>query len=407
VDLQTDQAGSAEPLTAAPGPVPAGETALAGDPRPAFEPRHAARPAAASRLYILDLLRFVAAMSVLGYHVLVDNDGSWGVSASHLFTYELTYVFSYGWMGVDFFFIISGFVICMSSWGRSLSAFVTSRVTRLMPAYVFAVLFTTAVLTIWPLSNDRPGPQKVLVNLTMLEGFVNVTYIDVVYWTLFVELQFYILFCLVVYRGLTYRRVVIFALGWLLAGLFAKFSGVSALATLVDAQFAPYFVAGIVLYLIHRFGPNLLLWATLAVCVVLMTPSLQARFSEQSTAISFAVAGALLVAFVGVMVAVALGWFSWVRWRGLTTVGALTYPVYLLHRELTRGIQRHYHDALPAWTLLGLEVFGVLLLAYLVHRLVETPLSRQLKRWLKASFAQIRADRSRVDPALDKSAGLN
>jgi peptidoglycan/LPS O-acetylase OafA/YrhL len=239
----------------------------------------------------------------------------------------------------------------------------------------------------------------VLVNLTLLEGFVHVDYIDVVYWTLFVELQFYLLFCVVVYRGLTYRRVVFFAIGWLLAALVATYSGVGPVITLVNAQFAPYFVAGIVLYLMHRFGPNLVLWATLAISLLLMTPSLQARFDQQHGALSFAVAEALLIAFVAVMAGVALGWFSWVRWRGFSTIGALTYPVYLLHRELTRGIQRHYHDALPPWVLLGLEVIGVLLLAYLVHRFVETPLARQLRQRLKASFAQIRVDRPRVDPA--------
>jgi peptidoglycan/LPS O-acetylase OafA/YrhL len=385
VDLQT------EPVTIVPAPRRGLEAA----------PSSQARPAAPGRLYILDLLRFLAAMSVFGFHVLVDNDGSWGAKTSDLFTYKLTYVFSYGWMGVDAFFIISGFVICMSSWGRSLSAFVTSRVTRLMPAYVFAVLFTSALLSIWPLWNGRPGPEKIVVNLTMLEGFVHVDYIDVVYWTLFVELQFYLVFCLVVYRGLTYRRVVSFAIGWLLVALVAKYSGVNPLITVVNAQFAPYFVAGIVLYLIHRFGPNLLLWATLAVSVVLMTPSLQARFNQQHTQITFAVAEALLIAFVALMAAVALGWFSWVRWRGFATIGALTYPVYLLHRELTRGIQRHYHAAMAPWLLLGLEVVGILALAYLVHRFVETPLARQLRRRLAASFAQIRANHPRVDSAAE------
>ena len=130
----------------------------------------------------------------------------------------------------------------------------------------------------------------------------------------------------------------------------------------------------------------------------LMTPSLQGRFDQQQTHISFALAEAL-VAFVVLMAGVALGWFSWVRWRGFTTIGALTYPVYLLHRELTRGIQRHYHDAMPAWALLGLEVVGILLLAYFVHRLVETPLASQLRRRLKDNFAQIRAYRPRVEPA--------
>jgi peptidoglycan/LPS O-acetylase OafA/YrhL len=404
VDLQTDSTITAT-TGVSPAPTPnggLGPAPIEAQGHPSATPARPVARRSTDRLYILDLLRFLAAMSVFGYHVLDDTDGSWGTDRiSDLFTYKLTYVFNYGWMGVDFFFIISGFVICMSSWGRPLSSFVTSRITRLMPAYVFAVLFTTALLYVWPLWNGSPGPQKVLVNLTMLEGFVNVDYVDVVYWTLFVELQFYLIFCLVVYRGLTYRRVVAFAAGWLVLALVARYSGAPPLANLVNAQFAPYFVAGIVLYLMHRFGPNLLLWALLVVSVILTSPSLQARFNQQHPPISFAVAQGLLYAFVAVMVAVALGWFSWVRWRGFATIGALTYPVYLLHRELTRGIQRHYHDALSPWALLSLEVVGVLLLAYLVHRFVETPVARQLRQRLKASFAQIRAARPRVEAATD------
>jgi peptidoglycan/LPS O-acetylase OafA/YrhL len=39
-----------------------------------------------------------------------------------------------GWTGVYLFFLISGFVICMSAWGRSVGQFAASRITRLFPA---------------------------------------------------------------------------------------------------------------------------------------------------------------------------------------------------------------------------------------------------------------------------------
>src|SRR6188474_872611 len=90
-------------------------------------------PPRGNRLYILDLLRFCAAVAVLCYHVFVDNRGAWGTEAGQLFGDTIVRVSRYGWMGVEFFFVISGFVICMSCWGRSVADFFTSRVTRLVP----------------------------------------------------------------------------------------------------------------------------------------------------------------------------------------------------------------------------------------------------------------------------------
>lgn len=46
--------------------------------------------------------------------------------------------------------MVSGFVICMSAWGRSVGDFAVSRVSRLFPAYWAAVAFTTLVLFNWP-----------------------------------------------------------------------------------------------------------------------------------------------------------------------------------------------------------------------------------------------------------------
>ncbi|GAA2701071.1 acyltransferase [Micromonospora olivasterospora] len=347
------------------------------------------------RLYVLDLLRFFAAISVLGFHVFVDNDnrGAWGAGVEEIFGGALVTVFRYGWMGVEFFFVISGFVICMSCWGRSVTDFAVSRVTRLMPAYVFAVLVTSAALTLWPLETGRPQPSHVLINATMLQTFVGITNIDSVYWTLFIELKFYLLFAIVVWFGLTYRRVVLFCALWMVAALYAEHSQLRPLIQFVESGFAPYFVAGIALYLIHRFGPNLVLWGILGTSMVIGLITLGRRVAGQNAerpVISFEVALPIMFLFYGLMIAVALGWFSWVKWRGLTVIGALTYPVYLMHMQLSRIAVDRLHDTVSPWVLLAGVVTGVLLLAYLTHRFVEKPVARVLRQKLREGFAQIR-----------------
>jgi peptidoglycan/LPS O-acetylase OafA/YrhL len=104
------------------------------------------------------------------------------------------------------------------------------------------------------------------------------------------------------------------------------------------------------------------------------------------------------------MTAVALGWLSWLRWRGLMVLGALTYPLYLMHAQLSRVIIFHFHRSVQPVLLLCLLVVGVLVLAYLVHRLVERPVARYLRNGLRSSFARIRAA-DLTDPPVRRRSG--
>ena len=363
------------------------------DVQPAEEPPAAVSPppeGGAHRLYILDLLRFAAAMAIIGYHFIPSHEEAWGEDVAAFGT-ALKAVLQYAWLGVEAFFVISGFVICMSSWGRSPSRFFISRVSRLMPAYMFAVLLTAAVITVIPQARERPHISHTLINLTMLQKFMNVPSVDSVYWTLFVELKFYLLFAIVVYFGVTYRRVVLFCLFWTVATLVAIYTGSPFLNATVEPFYAPLFVAGITLYLIHRFGPSLLLWCMLGTSIAIAMSCLAQRDPVKRGITSYPITLTVMLAFIAIMVAVALGWFSWVRWRGLVTVGALTYPAYLLHHGIGLAVIARLHDRVPPWILLAAVVAGVLLLSYATHRLVERPLSRALRRGLGTSFARIRA----------------
>ena len=99
------------------------------------------------RLAILDGLRLVAALMVVSYHYISRAD-AWGRGGRHGFPTIVDSAAHYGFFGVELFFLISGFVICMSAMGRGLGEFFVARVVRLYPAYWFAILLTTAVLLV-------------------------------------------------------------------------------------------------------------------------------------------------------------------------------------------------------------------------------------------------------------------
>ncbi|WP_323183277.1 acyltransferase [Streptomyces sp. NBC_00038] len=171
------------------------------------------------RLYVIDALRLTAARMVALHHYIgtyrANQPGNqiWDGPVSEIFPSLFPFA-AYGWIGVEFFFVISGFVICMSSWGRRARDFFVSRVIRLYPAYWFAVLFTTAVLTLWPAEFTAIPSAKVILNLSMLQQGEGAPAVDGVYWTLWSELRFYVVFMLVVATGLTYRKVVMFCCVW-------------------------------------------------------------------------------------------------------------------------------------------------------------------------------------------------
>ncbi|MHB9859566.1 acyltransferase family protein [Streptomyces sp. YIM S03343] len=384
---------SAIPSTSAP-PAPAAHPAVPG---PAAAPAEGRRGRSArggsDRLLALDGLRLLAALMVCLYHFTGRGgtvSDSWHATPAHLFP-GLARFSVYGCLGVQFFFVISGFVICMSSWGRTMGDFFRSRVARLYPAYWAALVIITAASIALPVVVRPLRLDDFLVNLTMLQQPVGVPRVLGVCWTLWVEVRFYALFALlVVRRGVTYRRVVLFCSVWTLAAVLAGVTHNPLIDEVVMSEYAPFFVGGLALYLIHRFGSDLLLWG-----IVAMSWLLGQHYAIAGLYHPFPTSGGIhrdpqvillfvTLAFAAVAV-VALGWTRWARWPWLATAGALTYPFYLIHEHLGWFVIRVLHRklGLAPWPTLAVTVLGLLTLAWLMHRLVEKPLGPRLKRSLK------------------------
>ncbi|MFE3633778.1 acyltransferase family protein [Streptomyces sp. NPDC059168] len=354
----------------------------------------AARTGRRGRLHALDGLRLVAALMVCLYHYAGRGgtvSESWHQSPSHVFP-TLSQVAAYGCLGVQFFFVISGFVICMSSWGRGLGDFFRSRVARLYPAYWVALALVTGAALLLPAVVRAVRPDEFLVNLTMLQQPMGAPRVLGVCWTLWVEVRFYALFALfVVVRGVTYRRVVLFAAVWTLAAVVCRTSGNALTEQIVMPEYAPFFIGGLALYLIHRFGGDLLLWGIVAVSWLLgqstatsglWHPGAHGDFVRSPLVILLIVT----LAFAAVA-AVALGWTRRADWPWLAAAGALTYPFYLVHEHLGWFVIRVLRRGLglPAYPTLAATVLGMLLLAWLMHRFVEKPFGPRLRKALGKS----------------------
>ncbi|MCT2594484.1 acyltransferase [Streptomyces sp. N2-109] len=371
-----------------PGPLP---EATSGDA--AAESAAAARPAH-KRLRALDGLRLVAALMVAFYHLGGRNGEisvAWGSSPAQQFP-SLHKLFAYGPLGVHIFFIISGFVICMSAWGRGPRAFVASRVSRLLPAYWAAVLLVALVFGLPWVVFETVTPSDLLVNMTMLQQPLGAERVLGVCWTLWVEMRFYVLFLVfVVFPGVTRRRVVIFSGAWLITAVVGEAADWPPLELVVMPEYAPLFIGGMGLYLIHRFGHDATAWGLVVASWLigqhyavanLWRPVEEAGFAYRSSA------GIIAIVTLGYAVvgAIALGRLQWANWGWLTVAGALTYPFYLVHEHLGWVVVRFLHRGfgMPAWAVLPLTIGGLLVLAWLLHRLVE----QRMTPWLKREFTR-------------------
>lgn len=154
---------------------------------------------ASKRFEILDFYRFLAILMVMFYHYF----SRWSIGHNNidLYPYENKYdMFLWGRMGVQFFFIISGFVIYMTlERAISILDFAKKRFVRLWPSMVLMSTITFIVFLLFDTKYIFKDSHEIgnlfyswsFLGKTMSQG--NYTYIDGSYWSLWVEIQFYFL----------------------------------------------------------------------------------------------------------------------------------------------------------------------------------------------------------------------
>ncbi|MBU3676844.1 MAG: acyltransferase [Chitinophagaceae bacterium] len=157
------------------------------------------------RLEILDFYRFVAIFIVMLFHYFT----RWTTpfDKDNLYPYENQYdYFVWGRLGVQFFFIISGFVISMTlEKSHDALDFAKKRILRLWPSMVLVSSITFLVFTLFDTQGIFPISKQwsnLLYSWTFLGKKLNNQgwgYIDGSYWSLWVEVQFYIFAALLYY----------------------------------------------------------------------------------------------------------------------------------------------------------------------------------------------------------------
>jgi peptidoglycan/LPS O-acetylase OafA/YrhL len=336
------------------------------------------------------------------------------VLASHFFGAA----FPNGHLGVDIFFVISGFVITGTLAGRAdarlpafLAGFFARRIKRLFPALALVSVISSVLICLvdpTPLDHLRTGLAalfglgNVWLYLQATDYFADSAALNPFThtWSLGVEEQFYLVFPLLFWLGWRFvpRRVALVALAGLVLG--------SAVAWWVTAARAPMLAFYMVPFRFWQIGLGALVWlvqarlaadggrlawlkaacAIAAAGVAIAPVPLDARVA--ALAVTLATAGALLLTGPG------RARLAPLAARGAVYLGRVSYSLYLWHWPVAVMLK---------WTVglsvaSGLAGLGLsLVLAHLTWRGVEEPLRRaawgprgpgqELRRGLAAMLA--------------------
>jgi len=329
-------------------------------------PDGAPRQPLASRLAIVDLLRVIAALSVMWYHFGFRTRSELVRSTTH-----------WGFTGVQVFFVVSGFIIPWAlarggfSWPRDAGRFILKRTLRLDPPYLVASALSALLIWLeWRfLGSVGPAPTfpwtTTLAHLGYLNGVLGLGWYNGNCWTLGIECQFYL--AVVALLPLIVSTSSPIQFGFHALGLAASWAAV-ALVTGPAAVHSPWLLQWLPLFLMgiaafQRFSGQLPTLAFLAVIA--------------AAAIVAAATGSPAGALAGALASLAIAFVSLPHHPWIVAAASLTYSFYLLHEPIgSRAVSlvsRMGSGPLVNLVALAAGIGSSLVAAWLFFILVERP----------------------------------
>ena len=177
------------------------------------------------------------------------------------------YFLKYGWVGVQIFFVISGFILPYSLHKtgyqtKDFGTFILKRIIRIYPAYITAIIIGLALAFIT--GRELISPIAIASHLLFLNDIIGLPNGSAVFWTLAIEFQFYLLI------GLLYSRFLTSNIRSLSAVFCLTFSSFWLNQPCYVLTWLPFFGLGITIFNYkYTSMPGWMFWS--ATCVLLMT----------------------------------------------------------------------------------------------------------------------------------------
>jgi peptidoglycan/LPS O-acetylase OafA/YrhL len=346
----------------------------AAQPRPSTE--------TSSRVDALDLLRLAAVLPVLLFHYGFRGaaaDGFTNVSLP-----EIQGLVKYGYLGVQMFFVISGFVIAYSADGRTATDFAIARIARIYPGFLFCMTVTFVLTLAFGAPQLTTSVGQWLANLFIVAPALKAPFMDGAYWSIVYEITFYAWVFLLILIGWFRHRIDIIVLLWLVLSLVNEIViGSSVLRRIFLTDESGFFAAGLLLYEMFkgRRGAVVQVLFAFAVASAVVEALINLEWLRNHFGIPFdslVVAGLCLAAIAAVAFAVRVRHLP-LPSSIILAIGGLTYPLYLLHQHVGYiALNRLENTASPALSIAG-TTLTLVAASWLIWRHVERPAQRLAK----------------------------
>lgn len=349
--------------------------------------RNSSLPTSKERYPELDLMRFFAASAVVIYH-FTSRDVS-NVTGSQQVFNSIKLVTKFGYLGVELFFMISGFVILASALNRSSIDFAISRATRLYPTYWAAMLLTTGAVYLLGDPAVQVSLLQFLANITMLNDYLGISNIDDVYWTLHAEIKFYFCIFTLILLNLIRHYKTWLSIWLTITATFLLFKQPFFMGWFITPYYSSYFIGGAILYLIRREGMSILYGCLLIVSCLLsiiyayknaegFIPNITER--ERYFSAGFVCAFYLLFfMFSAKKITIKSNPL-------ILIIGGLTYPLYLIHAKIGQLFFDRFAQNTNPYLIVAINFFLAYFGAYLLHTYVEKRISNEFKILLDKLF---------------------
>ena len=321
-----------------------------------------------SRLEGIDVLRGLAALTVVFSHYIP----YW-----HRYLDDIVVLVpgSMGYHAVELFFVISGMVIFMTlEKCKTAADFAWLRFSRLFPTYWTTLGIATFVTVV--IFGQSFWLGGFIVNTTMFQEFLGYPNLDNVYWSLTVELAFYLnvawVFALGLHKKINACLVVWLSLSaiWALTLFDPGRDDRDWLSVLFAFDYAPFFAFGILFY--KARGRR---WTSADVGLLVMTLVVQFLIASWQGVTALAISAMLV--FAGLS-----GYLRFLTNKLTLWLGAISYSLYLIHRNIAYNILPWLHEqGFGPIAGIAVTVIGMLGLAAAVTFLVERPASRRMRSW--------------------------
>ena len=332
----------------------------------------------------LDLLRAAAAIGVMLYHYFFI-----GPIEGYYSPDSLVPIAFWGELGVDVFFLLSGFLILLSATGRTWKQFLVARGKRIYPMFFFASLFVLFLGIILPGTAAKPLVIRWLGSLTLFTDVFHLDPLSSVYWTLMVEVKFYLLVALVIKLNIWKKYKHQLLIAWLTVSVVNTFSwNHEWLRLFLNTQYAGHFSLGILLYSVFVLKEkSKCLWIEIPMALMLIyhniigyTSWIRGIYSVLPYNDTEIFLGMLVL--IGFMVlCINLDKPQWKPYRFIAAFSQMSYTYYLIHADFGFNIRTQiYQRVLTAWpaltpyfsetTIMVIVVILPLLFAYLINRAV-------------------------------------